>query len=66
MDAQKYALYAGAMFAGHATVEEASALYVANREGRDLEGDLESGFSYWVPGERIRKLIKVSVQPVAE
>lgn len=64
--AWKYAVYAGGMFAAHASIEEAAELYVANRDGHDCEGDLESGFSYWVPGERMRRLIKVSVRPVAE
>ena len=46
---------------GNVTASRAAEMFVSNPNGRT--GDLESGFSYWITGRQVRRLVRVDVDP---
>jgi hypothetical protein len=61
VNAPEYAVDCMGMPCGRVDAAEAARLFVAN-EGCD--GDLETGYSYWVPGEHVKRLVRVDVRPI--
>ena len=60
---EEFAVCCMGIFCGHVDVGRAAKMYVQNPLERT--GDLEQGFSYWIPGPNVEHLVRVDVQPMS-
>jgi hypothetical protein len=58
----EYKVWCMALPCGVVTLARAAELFAENPD--DRTGSLGDGFSYWMPGEFMRRLVRVDVRPV--